>query len=119
MGWSIGTGQNGRDIGYGVPALCDHPKCDVKIDRGISYLCGGLSWGEYGCGLYFCDKHMPGYRKPRGSDDEVQQCTRCYNYRPPFEPKEDIQEWIDWKLTDESWAKWREQHPEFVKKYKK
>jgi len=32
----------------------------------------------------------------------------------PFEPKPDIQEWIDWKLTDESWSKWRAENPEWV-----
>ena len=29
MGWSIGYDTNWkRDIGYGVPAKCDHPRCD-------------------------------------------------------------------------------------------
>ena len=31
MGWSIGYDNNwNRDIGYGVPAFCDHPKCDKE-----------------------------------------------------------------------------------------
>jgi hypothetical protein len=33
MGWSVGEGKDGRDIGYGVPALCDHPDCSEQIDR--------------------------------------------------------------------------------------
>lgn len=118
MGWSIGTGENGRDIGYGVPALCDHPKCSKEIDRGLSYCCGGY-FSEYGCGLYFCGKHLPCSRKPHGSEDGVELCHRCMRYRPPFEPKEDIQKWIDHKLTDGSWEEWRQENPEFVKKYRK
>jgi hypothetical protein len=42
MGWSIGYDENWkRDIGYGVPAVCDHPKCNKIINRGLSYVCGG------------------------------------------------------------------------------
>ncbi len=44
MGWSLGHdnrwGKFGRDIGYGVPAICDHPGCNAEIDRGLSYVCG-------------------------------------------------------------------------------
>ncbi len=53
MGWSIGS-DGDRDIGYGVPAECDHPDCTAEIDRGLSYVCGGDPYGgEYGCGLFF------------------------------------------------------------------
>lgn len=32
MGWSIGWDSTWqRDIGYGVPALCDHPNCSAVI----------------------------------------------------------------------------------------
>lgn len=42
MGWSIGFDSNwNRDIGYGVPAFCDHPGCTAEIDRGLAYVCGG------------------------------------------------------------------------------
>ncbi|HEV7521417.1 MAG TPA: hypothetical protein VGP89_09990, partial [Candidatus Angelobacter sp.] len=60
MGWSLGFDSNWqRDIGYGVPAYCDHPKCNKKIDRGLSYVCGGEPYGgELGCGLYFCSEHL-------------------------------------------------------------
>lgn len=116
MGWSIGSGIDDRDIGYGVPALCDHPKCAKKINRGLSYCCGGYLSG-YGCGLYFCSDHLVCVRKPHGCDDDIELCSRCKRYKPPYEPKEDIQEWIDHKLNDPSWAKWRQDNPEFVKKY--
>ena len=46
MGWSIGYDSNwDRDIGYGVPAYCDHPDCNEEIDRGLSYVCGGEPYG--------------------------------------------------------------------------
>lgn len=113
MGWSIGY-SNGRDIGYGVPAVCDYPKCDKEIDRGLSYACGGLDGveGEIGCGLYFCSEHLNHYRKGQ------QICPRCYRYRAPFNPKPDVKEWIKWKLTDESWSEWRKNNPEEVFKLK-
>jgi hypothetical protein len=41
MGWSLGYDTTwNRDIGYGVPAYCDHPDCHKKIHRGIAYVCG-------------------------------------------------------------------------------
>lgn len=113
MSWAIGYDSNWkRDIGYGVPALCDHPDCDEKIDRGLSYVCGGEAYGgEVGCGLFFCAKHRTGWR------GNHQVCSRCSNYKKPYKPKPDIPEWIIWKLTDSSWAAWRAEHPEFVEKY--
>lgn len=98
MGWSIGYDSNwGRDIGYGVPAYCDHPGCRMVIDRGLSYVCGGEPYGgEDGCGLYFCEKHGGG-----GS------CARCSKVKEPFTPKRDHPKWIKFKMTDPSWAKWR------------
>jgi len=100
MGWAIGE-HDGRDIGYGVPATCDHPECEAKIDRGLAYVCGGQPYGgDEGCGLFFCDKHR------HGSAD---LCERCIDGRSPFKPKPDAQEWIDHKETDPSWAEWREE----------
>lgn len=100
MGWSIGFDDNwNRDIGYGVPAFCDHPGCHEEIDRGLSYVCGAEPYGgDQGCGLYFCGKHGGGLR--RG-------CSRCRNYKPPFKAKPDHPDWIAHKATDESWAAWR------------
>lgn len=104
MSYSIGTGENGRDIGYGVPAECDHPKCKGKIDRGMDYLCEG-------CGLYFCGSHMD-YSEKR----EMQVCGRCKRGNPAYEPKPDVAEWVNHKLTDESWQQWRDENPEEVKR---
>lgn len=111
MGWSVGR-RDGRDIGYGVPAICDKPDCDAEIDRGLSYCCGDYST-EYGCGLYFCENHLS-YRKPHGSDRLVQLCPRCIAYKNPYTPKPDTQEWISWKLTDDSWNTWRQENPKKV-----
>lgn len=106
MGWAIYE-VNGRDCGYSVPAPCDSPDCDEKIDRGLAYVCGTMpGGGEGGCGLYFCPNHGGGY------SDTL--CTRCENHQPPYEPRPDIQAWIDWKMTDDSWAGWRAEHPEWV-----
>jgi hypothetical protein len=110
MGWSIGYDDKWqRDIGYGVPALCDHPGCTEEIDRGLSYVCGGEPYGgDRGCGLYFCEKHrLMSERLPM-------LCERCKARRKPFAAKPDHPEWIQWKLTDESWEEWRQEHPEFV-----
>lgn len=113
MSWAIGE-HNGRDIGYGVPAICDHPNCNNDIDRGLSYVCGGEPYGgEHGCGLFFCGEHLF-YHQFRGEETVIQTCKRCDTYKPPYSPKPDTQEWVNWKLTDESWAQWREENPEIV-----
>lgn len=40
MSWAVGYDTNWhRDIGYGVPAECDHPECTERIDRGLGYVC--------------------------------------------------------------------------------
>ena len=120
MGWSIGFDTNwNRDIGYGVPAICDLPDCNKKIDRGLSYVCGSEPYGgDYGCGLYFCEKHLK-TRKPHGSDKDVGLCPRCYKYKSPYKAKPDCREWIMWKLKDKSWAEWRKDNPEEVNKMEK
>jgi|ERR1700679_970300 len=104
MGWSIGFDEHWkRDIGYGVPAYCDHPDCKEKIDRGLSYVCADEEpRGGDGCGLYFCPKHL-GYC----TDEFTSCCERCRDGKEPFEPKSEHPEWIAWKATDPSWAKWR------------
>ncbi|MBS1793646.1 MAG: hypothetical protein JSS81_07325 [Acidobacteria bacterium] len=126
MGWSIGYDDNwNRDIGYGVPAVCDKPGCTTKIDRGLAYVCGSDPYGgQNGCGLYFCAEHLDfkdlknnrTIRLPGEDEITVQLCSKCCNGKPPYEPKPDIAEWIEWKLTDESWSVWREENPEEVKK---
>lgn len=111
MGWSIGFDEDWkRDVGYGVPATCDHPDCGAEIDRGLAYVCGNNPYGgEDGCGLYFCAQHQHGPR---------QLCERCTKRESPFEPTPDVAEWNHHKLTDETWAKWRELNPEQVAKLK-
>lgn len=111
MGWSVGTGKDGRDIGYGVPALCDHPDCRTVIDRGLAYVCGMINTDgeDRGCGLHFCSEHM------RYSEKYGQLCFRCWpRMRSPFKRKPDISEWSEHKLTDPSWAQWRAENPQEV-----
>ena len=105
MGWSIGYDENWkRDVGYGVPCVCDHPGCNRRIDRGLAYVCGGEPYGgDDGCGLFFCEKHGGGM-----------QCERCLAGGEPFEPKPDVRRWVRHKLTHESWAQWRRENPEEV-----
>lgn len=110
MSWAIGYDERWkRDIGYGVPAWCDHPDCNEEIDRGLSYVCGSEPYGgERGCGLYFCEEH----RRPstKGS-----LCERCYpRIKKPFCAKPDRPEWIEHKRTDPSWAQWREEQAKHV-----
>jgi hypothetical protein len=78
MGWQVGYDSNWkRDIGYGVPAKCDYPRCTKDIDRGLAYVCGGEPYGgEHGCGLYFCGWHQ-------FIGGERQQCKRCVLGEPP------------------------------------
>ena len=112
MGWSLGYDSNWkRDIGYGVPAICDHPKCNAEIDRGLAYVCGGQPYGgEKGCGLYFCGEHLIGH---------PQRCPKCARYdHKPYKPKPDCKQWIEHKLTDESWREWREKNPTKVERMK-
>lgn len=72
MGWAFGTAPDGREIGYGVVANCDHPGCDKEIDRGLSYVCGGEhGGGEFGCGRYFCGEHLT-------FGNQVSLCPACY-----------------------------------------
>jgi len=117
MGWSIGFDRNwNRDIGYGVPAYCDAPKCNAGIDRGLAYVCGHEEpyGGDSGCGLYFCDKHLFWHKFRNG--DEGLYCKRCSTYKPPYKPKPEHPEWAAWKLKDESWKDWRLENPEEVTK---
>lgn len=115
MGWSIGfDGKWNRDIGYGVPAVCDHPDCHEEIDRGLSYVCAGqVPYGGDGCGLYFCAKHR-GHNIYASEEEYADGCERCAKGEDPFDPKPDVLRWINWKLTDESWQEWRAENPEEV-----
>jgi hypothetical protein len=107
MSWAVGFDYRWkRDIGYGVPAKCDHPDCNEDIDRGLSYVCGGEPYGgDKGCGLFFCAAHK--HYKKFEDGDEAPVCQRCGRGMLPFIPKDDMKQWKMWKLTDKSWAQWR------------
>jgi hypothetical protein len=111
MGWAVGFDPKWkRDIGYGVPATCDHPGCGAEIHRGLAYVCGGEPWGgDDGCGLFFCSEHMR-----HGND--VPQCERCLNGVDPFAPTPDVAEWNRHKLTDPSWQAWRDENADEVER---
>lgn len=107
MGWSVGYDEKWkRDIGYGVPSVCDHLGCAEEIDRGLSFVCGSEPYGgEHGCGLYFCDEHRM-YAGDRR--DNARLCVKCYwNHGGTFTPTPDTQEWLNHKATDPSWEEWR------------
>lgn len=109
--------KDGRDQGYGVPAKCDHPDCDADIDRGVGYACGGDPMEN--CGLFFCGQHLTHYRDPDTGRWSAAVCERCHDDAQPFDQKPDTQEWIDHKLTDPSWAEWRNENPKFVALHRK
>lgn len=72
MGWAdCGFDSQGRPIGYAHEAVCDHPGCNAKIDRGLAYACGGehLGGADY-CEKYFCAEHLLMTR-------EGQRCFEC------------------------------------------
>lgn len=94
--------RDGRDCGYGVPAICDHPRCSAEIDRGVAYKC------NY-CERFLCSEHL--FYGARGG----RHCTPCAHYKAPYAPKPDVAEWVEWKLTDESWEEWRCANPEEVR----
>lgn len=112
MGWEIGYDSKWkRDIGYGVPAVCDHPDCNEEIDRGLGFVCGGEPYGgDRGCGLYFCGKHLHYAERISGA-----MCSQCHpRVKSPFQPKPDVAAWIAHKLSDESWEQWRKENPKEV-----
>lgn len=115
MGWSIGYDDRlKRDIGYGVPGICDYPDCGARIWRGLDAVCGSQPYGgSRGCGLHFCDLHV-GYGLIDAEDDDdvtPQMCARCLAGEAPYEPTPDLPEWMSFKLADESWGRWREENP--------
>lgn len=115
VSWSIGYDKKWkRDIGYGVPAICDHPDCDKQITRGLAYVCGSEPYGgEHGCGLYFCQEHLNSVEVDR---ELVRLCSCCESGgESEYKPKPDVKEWVEWKLTDESWKQWRAENPDEVK----
>lgn len=96
MSWAIGYSErHKRDIGYGVPAFCDHPGCNEEIDRGLGYKCE-----EEGCGCekFYCSTHL--------------YDTGIHTHEVP-----DTRIHPDWGrhlLTHESWGRWRKENPDEV-----
>lgn len=78
MGWAYcGDDDLGRPIGYGTGAMCDAPECFAIIHRGLSYVCGNMHGGEeYGCGRYFCRKHLITCEMVDNSHNQL--CAGCY-----------------------------------------
>lgn len=106
MSWEVGFDSRWRRwIGYGVPAMCDHPGCGVEIDRGLSYVCCEQQpYGGEGCGLFFCEKHR----------DFSGRCARCQAGCEPFDPTPDVAAWRNHLLTDPTWQQWRDENPDEV-----
>lgn len=94
--WGMGWDSKWRRwVGDCVPSICDEPSCDEEIDRGLSHVCGGDSFGgEYGCGLYFCEDHLVTTTVIDVST-WVDVCERCSKGEQPFEPKADTKQWRD------------------------
>ncbi|MYM32544.1 hypothetical protein GTP58_29850 [Duganella sp. CY15W] len=121
MGWSIGYDENHqRDIGYGVPAYCDHLGCDKEIDRGVSHLCGFNSDTGEGCGLHFCGDHLrQRYINPALDPEEAPRgplCDACNCGEDTYAKKPDHSDWLRWKLEDDSWQQWRDENPAEVER---
>lgn len=82
MGWAnCGTDGRGRRIGYAVSARCDEPRCATRINRGLSYACGGMHgndtiWGGvFVCEGYYCSKHL--HLVETKQCDVISVCARC------------------------------------------
>jgi len=76
MGWSVGFDERWkRDIGYGVPADCDHADRGERIDHGLSYVCGGESYGD---GQSLCDlaNREESTRRSVGAPEAMAQSVR-------------------------------------------
>jgi hypothetical protein len=70
--------RRGEEIeaGYGVETVCEQDDCPAQIDRGLAYLCGDVPGGdEYGCGGYFCGKHLYGAGRCKSCLDKAEQRT--------------------------------------------
>ena len=58
MGWSYGIVE-GKAVGYSVEAICEHPNCNKRINRGLAYKCGNdIGSGEDFCNGFFCSDHL-------------------------------------------------------------
>jgi len=89
MGWAYcGKDSKGRDIGYGIEAVCDYEGCNNKIDRGLAYKCGPMHGsGEFHCEGYFCGEHLFPYEDYHG--DCYSLCPNCYKEALEFYDEEE------------------------------
>jgi hypothetical protein len=67
MGWAdCGKDSRGRRIGYAFNGKCDFKGCGARINRGLSYACGGMHGEECSsdrpdevyCEGYYCERHF-------------------------------------------------------------
>jgi len=111
MGYSVYENYNYPLLtaGYGVPAYCDVAGCMERIDRGMAYMCqehvsyetvgdDEIEHVYEGCGLFFCSKH-------EGVLGHALETVDTSREHP---------DWIHHVLTDDSWARFRELHPEAI-----
>jgi len=74
MSWAKGIVE-GKHVGYAVNAMCEHPGCKKRINRGLAYKCGNdIGSGDGFCNGFFCREHL--YYLGRGG---VQVCQSCAN----------------------------------------
>jgi len=115
MGYAVyeHRAYNDRFGGYGVPALCDLPGCDEKIDRGLSYSCG--NGPDNTCGKYFCSKHLHYWDESpevkrlialmRATEDEDVLNTFVAEYAKLEDEELDPDSWPRCsRCTDEDWT---------------
>lgn len=139
MGYEVYESKNNwRWQGHGVPAVCDHPDCNVLVDRGMGYACCDDPKHTNSCGGFFCSTHAelctPIYEDEFEDleKDEVKELLSEYDLTemPTFDQSgvffqcghEPIQykehrSWLSFILEDESWEKWRGRNPEAVALY--
>jgi hypothetical protein len=92
MGWmNCGSDSQGRPIGYGFEATCDHPGCKKEIHRGLSYACGGMHGeDEISCEKYFCEEHSQNWVEHCGQYHQV--CDEC---------AKELLETEEWRVDEE------------------
>lgn len=109
MGWAnCGEDSHGRPIGYAHEATCDHPGCSVRIDRGLSYACGGMHGElEGACEKYFCNKHLSKWSLVDGESKAI--CEQCYNEAKAYAitNPEDANELVEF-FEEEEGPEWRD-----------
>ena len=79
VSWAHGITPDGRDVGYAIETVCEHPGCDEKIDRGLYHCCGGMHGkpDELPCRRYFCGEHLF-FVLTRNPEVDGAVCEACY-----------------------------------------